>query len=70
VLVNDETSVVRLTATWTLLKEATLEAYVSRCHGDYGELCFRVPESFRAAAPTLPTKRALLSLGTGLSIRF
>jgi hypothetical protein len=67
---SDETSIIRLTATWTLLKEATLEAYVSRCHGDYGELCFRVPESFRAAAPTLPTKRALLSLGTGLSIRF
>ncbi len=51
---SDKTALVRLTGTYLFYKQITLEAYVSRCFGDYGELCFRVPDSIIDAAKLLP----------------
>lgn len=65
---TDKTSVVRLTMAWTLFKEASLEAYISQCQGDYGELCFRVPQIY--AADGLPTSRTLTSFGSGIRVNF
>ena len=73
----------RFTATWTFYKEATLEVFASRCFGDYGELCFRVPESYQvlaqspllpppqqAAFAALPSKRTIGQMGSSFSIAF
>ena len=81
--VSDKTSVSRVTATWTLYKDLTVEAFLSQCSGDYGELCFRIPGEFKAFAanPTLtenerqtlaalPTKRTRSNAGFGLSMNF
>ncbi len=51
---SDETALARLTMTHTFLKQITLEAYVSRCFGDYGELCFKVPDSIFQGISALP----------------
>ena len=80
---SDSTSVSRLTATWTLFNDLTVEGFVSQCAGDYGELCFRIPESFMALAanPTLtdserqtlaalPTKRTRSNAGFAFSLQF
>lgn len=80
---SDATSVSRLTATWTLFNDLTVEGFVSQCSGDYGELCFRIPESFKALSenPTLtdserqtlavlPTKRTRSNAGFALSLQF
>lgn len=80
---GDETKLVRLTTSVKIHKEADLQAYVSRCFGDYGEFCFRVNDSIKAlgasdqAPPTvrqvvqnLPTKRNLTTAGVGLVVKF
>jgi hypothetical protein len=81
---SDRTNVTRLTATWSFFNELTLEAFGSRCFGDVGELCFRVPgeyveaaravpglpEERRRVVEALPTRRTLVSLGAGLSMDF
>ena len=80
---SDKTSVARLTATQTLYNEVTLEGFVSRCFGDYGELCFRVPEKYvqgaqsplvspplRDRLASLPTRRTKVTAGLGLSMNF
>jgi hypothetical protein len=51
---SDRTSQARFTATYTFYKQITAELYVSRCFGDYGELCFRVPDSIVQGAARLP----------------
>lgn len=51
---SDQTALARFTATYTFYKQITVEGYVSRCFGDYGELCFRVPDSILGAAANLP----------------
>jgi hypothetical protein len=80
---SDETNLVRLTSSIRIHKEADLQAYVSRCFGDYGEFCFRINDSLRAlgsseqAPPSvkqvvqsLPTKRNLTTAGVGLVVKF
>jgi hypothetical protein len=80
---SDATSVTRLTATWTLVKDLTLEGFVSQCSGDYGEFCFRIPEDFKALSAnptltdgerqslaTLPTKRTRSNAGVAASLQF
>ncbi|RZA22593.1 MAG: hypothetical protein EOP10_15045 [Proteobacteria bacterium] len=52
--ISDQTAQARLTATYTFYKQITAELYVSRCFGDYGELCFRVPDSIIQGAANLP----------------
>ncbi len=52
--ISDQTAQARLTATYTFYKQITAELYVSRCFGDYGELCFRVPDSIIQGAASLP----------------
>ncbi|MBC7658993.1 MAG: hypothetical protein H7249_04730 [Chitinophagaceae bacterium] len=51
---SDNTVLTRLTATYLFYKQITAEAYISRCFGDYGELCFRVPEKIVQGAPAFP----------------
>ena len=65
---TDKTRLARLTFAWSWFKDASLEAYVSQCLGDYGELCFRVPEAY--VVQGLPNQRTLITLGSGLSVRF
>ena len=80
---SDETSSARLTGTWSVANYANFEAFVSRCMGAFGELCFNVPQSLKdlgASAGlepelqkilgTLPTERTILTAGVGLSINF
>lgn len=80
---SDKTSTARVTTTWTFHKEATFEAFISRCFGDYGELCLRVPSSYQALAASpliteaqkqtiaaLPVKRTILTAGAGFSMKF
>lgn len=80
---SDKSAQARLTATWTFYKEATLDLFVSRCFGDYGELCFRVPDTYQSLAqspliPTeqqkiianLPTKRTIATAGAGFTMSF
>ncbi len=81
--ISDATNVTRLTATWMLFNELTLEAYGSRCFGDAGELCFRLPAEYATAAnapgvpsdqrnalAALPTRRTLVTAGLGASVEF
>lgn len=81
--ISDQTSVVRLTGTYLLFNEATLELFASRCLGDYGEFCFRAPANVaqlathpslspeqQAMVKSLPTKRTLVNAGMGLSMQF
>lgn len=51
---SDKTALARFTATYTFYKQITVEGYVSRCFGDYGELCFRVPDNVLNGISTLP----------------
>ncbi len=80
---SDQTTVSRLTATWEVVDAATLEVYVSRCFGEFGELCFKIPESYKALANVpgiaeplrqaltqLPTRRTVFTAGAGLSLVF
>jgi hypothetical protein len=80
---SDETATARLTMTYLLFNEATLELYAGRCWGDYGDLCFRVPNTYQALATsptlspaqrqllaTLPDKRATVTAGAGASLNF
>ncbi len=80
---SDETSIARLTGTWSIANYASFETYISRCAGEYGELCFKVPQNLKdlAASPDfdpvlkkilseLPTERTLFTAGVGLSINF
>ncbi len=80
---SDDTGLVRATGTWELRDDATFEVYVSRCFGDYGELCFKVPESYRQLAQIpglpdslkttvaqLPTRKITFTAGAALSIEF
>lgn len=80
---SDDTALVRLTTAYLLFNEATIEGFVSHCTGDYGELCFRVPESYkqlaqspalpaarRAQLAALPTTRTRVSVGLGVSLNF
>ncbi|WP_141735202.1 hypothetical protein [Oligoflexus tunisiensis] len=80
---SDKTSIGRLTGTWLVANYATLEAYVQRCFGEYGELCLKIPENLKAFGQTqgldpdlqaalavMPTERTFLTAGVGLSINF
>jgi hypothetical protein len=80
---SDKTSVIRLTGSWLLYKDAEIQGFVGECQGDYGELCFRVPESFKAlgALPgippilaqtvqALPTRRTKTTGGLGVVLKF
>lgn len=80
---SDQTYVSRLTATWEIVDAATLEVFASRCFGEYGELCFKVPESYRSFAQVpglpdqikqvllqLPTKRTTVNAGVAMSLVF
>lgn len=79
--ISDQTALVRLTATYTFYKQITAEAYVSRCLGEYGELCFRVPDTIvdgiatlppnlQALLTTLPTKTTRTIFGGSLYMNF
>jgi hypothetical protein len=81
--ISDATMVSRVTATWTLYNDLTIEGFLSQCSGDYGELCFRIPDDFKAlsANPTLteserqtlaalPTKRTRSNAGFAFSLQF
>ena len=72
----DFTSTTRLSASYSLFKELTLQTYINRCFGDVGALCFRIPEAFkqlaadprlsaedRALLGQLPSKRTLTVMG-------
>jgi hypothetical protein len=80
---SDQSTVARLTATWLVHKDATFEAFVSQCFGDYGEFCFRIPDKFVALAASpaltpeqkqtllgLPTKRTKTTAGVAMSMAF
>jgi hypothetical protein len=80
---SDDTSTARLTGSWKLFKDADIQAFVAQCHGDFGELCFRIPSSFRGlaslpqvspqlqqAVQALPTKRTLTTAGAGVVLKF
>lgn len=80
---SDKTYVGRVTATWEIVDAATLEVFASRCFGEYGELCFKVPESYKVFAQLpgvsdqvkevvarLPTRRTLFNAGVSLSLVF
>ena len=80
---SDKSSVVRLTSSMSLYKNAELQAFVGRCQGDYGEFCFRVPDTFKALAnapqvpsklqqvvQNLPVKRTMTTGGLGLVLKF
>lgn len=80
---SDKTALMRLTGTWNLYKQITLEAYVSSCVGKYGELCFKVPseildspnypslpESLRTVIEGLPQKYTQWVTGASLSMLF
>ena len=80
---SDKTSLTRVTTTWKIYKDATIEAFVSHCFGDFGELCFRVPKKYQALAANpvlspelkqtllaLPTKRSKASGGLAMSLSF
>lgn len=58
--ISDRTALARLTAIYTFYKQITAEVYVSRCFGEYGELCFRVPDSIQESAPLLPANLQVL----------
>ncbi len=79
----DESAVARVTVTHELKRLLTLEVFASHCLGDYGELCFRIPEKFRklAAYPglnpdqqkalsSLPTERTREVYGAAASLNF
>lgn len=51
---SDETALARFSTTYTFYKQITAEVYVSRCFGEYGELCFRVPDSILNGVQNLP----------------
>lgn len=80
---SDRSGLVRLTATWELMDAATIEAYVSQCFGEYGELCLKVPERYKEllAVPevsaeakrvlaVLPTRQTKVTAGTAVTIVF
>lgn len=80
---GDRTTLARVTATYTLYDQATLEVYVGRCFGEYGELCFQVPQSYKSLAELpgisedlkrivalLPTRKTNLTTGLSLSMNF
>jgi hypothetical protein len=80
---SDNTTVVRLTGGWTIFTDAQLELYLSGCGGDYGELCFRVPDDYKKLATSpgltpsqqqavaaLPTKRTKSTAGAAVTINF
>jgi hypothetical protein len=80
---SDKTSIGRLTGTWLIANYATLEAYVQRCFGEYGELCLKIPENLKEYGSTagldpslqqtlalMPTDKTVLTAGVGLSINF
>lgn len=80
---SDGTALLRMTGTWTLYKQITLEAYVSGCFGKYGELCFKVPdeivnspnylqlpEETRVVIGALPRKYTTFVTGVALSMLF
>lgn len=52
--ISDKTALIRLTSTYMFYEQITLEAYVSRCLGEYGELCFKVPDAIIQGIATLP----------------
>lgn len=80
---SDETTVARVTGVWQLFKDASIEVFASRCFGDYGELCFRIPSSYGALSSSpvltaeqkqilasLPTRRTMYNAGIGMSLSF
>jgi hypothetical protein len=80
---SDKTSIGRLTGTWLVANYATFEAWAQRCFGEYGELCFKIPENLKEYGATaglpqdlqdvlalLPTEKTFFTAGVGLSINF
>ncbi len=80
---SDQSGIVRLTGTWELMDAATVELYVSRCVGEYGELCFKIPESYKQLATDpqlspelqqalirLPTRQTQVTAGAAVTIVF
>ncbi len=78
---SDRTALLRFTATYTFYKQITVETYVSHCLGEYGELCFRVPDTIIQGMTTLspdlqkrlvalPKKTTRSILGGSLSMNF
>jgi hypothetical protein len=75
----DSTATARLSATYSVFKEFSIQSYVNRCFGDYGALCFRIPEKFkslsadtrisaedRSILQQLPSQRTLTVVGVNL----
>lgn len=80
---SDRSATLRLTATWELVDAATIEAYVSRCFGDTGELCLKLPPAYKelaelpgvspevkSAVALLPTRQTRVTAGTAVTIVF
>ena len=80
---SDQTSLVRLTGSWLLYKNAEIQGFLGRCVGDYGELCFRVPSTYKTlaanpnlssqlqeAVASLPTTRTLTTAGLAIVLKF
>lgn len=81
--ISDDTTVVRLTSSFELFRQANIDIFASRCFGDYGEMCFRIPSDYKALATSpiltaeqqamvaaLPVKRTIFTAGAGLSMKF
>jgi hypothetical protein len=77
----DQTALAQGTATYAVFGGLSLQGTASRCFGDVGSLCFRVPESFKtlAADPRLgpqdrellgrlPTQRTLTVFSLGMTM--
>ena len=80
---SDQTTTMRLSSSWKILKEASLEGFVAGCQGDYGELCFRVPDEYQrlgasSALPkaqrdviaALPNERTIFQTGLAVAVAF
>ena len=80
---TDETTVVRVATAWEFVQDASQELFGSRCYGDYGELCFRIPEKYhnlandprlssaqRQALLAAPVVRTLYTGGIGVVMAF
>jgi hypothetical protein len=79
---SDGTRLGRLSASWSLMKDATIDSYMGRCDGQ-GELCLSLPESLGAlaanpvTAPTvreslnrLPRNKTQTTAGLSVSVKF
>lgn len=78
---SDQTALAQVTTTYAVFGGLSIQGTVSRCFGDVGSLCFRVPESFKSLAADprlgpqdrellgrLPTQRTLTVFSLGVTM--